>query len=250
MVSAIARELQFRANFFAKIVQNALWVCFYAVVLLVVFANTKSVAGWNQGDAFVLAGTVVMLETLTRMFFNGLTELPEQVRRGSLDFIVTRPVDSQFWVSMRRFYFDQAGPFVAGCVMIWLGLRLAHVHPSGLNWLLWFVHVALAQAIFYSFNLILMTTSIWLVRVDNLFVLSEMATQIARNPLDIYNLGIRRLMLYALPLAFLGTVPARALLGQIDPRRILLAFFWAAAALVAARLFWRFATRSYTSASS
>jgi ABC-2 type transport system permease protein len=250
VTSAIARELQFRANFFAKIFQNVIWVGFYTVLLLVVYSKTKLVAGWTQGDSFVLSGTVVLLEVLSRAFFNGLNEIPEQVRKGTLDFVVTRPIDSQFWVSTRRFYFDQLGPALAGVAMVLVGLRLTGTHPSGLDWLLWGTQFLLAMAIFYSFQLMLMTISIWLIRVDNLFVLAETATQVARNPLQIYSGGVQQFLIYILPLGLLGTIPAQALLGRGNLLNLLTALVWAVVSLLGARAFWQYAARSYSSASS
>jgi ABC-2 type transport system permease protein len=53
-----------------------------------------------------------------------------------------------------------------------------------------------------------------------------------------------------LPVAFLATIPAKALLGKASGAFLLFAAAWAFAFFVLSRLFWRFALRHYTSASS
>ncbi|MGV3615877.1 MAG: ABC transporter permease [Fimbriimonas sp.] len=249
-VSSFARELEFRANFFAKVLQNVLWIFFFVAILFVVYRNTDSVAGWTRGDALILAATVFLMNAFANALFFSLSEIPSQVRMGTLDFVVTKPVDSQFWVSTRRFNFDQIGTLVAGVIMIAIGVSSAHLSPSPLQWLGYLTLVASALALFYAFNLALMTTGVWLVRVDNLWVLSESIVQVARYPLDIYGSGLQRLLTFAVPLGLLSTIPARQLVRGFDPSMVALGVGWAVASLLLSRAFWRFALRHYSSASS
>ena len=67
--SSLVRELEFRANFFAKIFQNLVWIFFFVMILLVVYGNTDSIAGWDRGDAFVLAATCFLMNALVMAFF-------------------------------------------------------------------------------------------------------------------------------------------------------------------------------------
>lgn len=248
--SSLSRELEFRANFFAKVAQNVVWVGFFFAILLVIYGNTNSIAGWNRGDALVLAATVFLMNAISSAFFMSLSEIPEQVRQGTLDFIVTKPIDSQFWISARRFNFDQIGTLIAGVGLIAWGVRVADVSPSPAQWLGYVLLVTCALVLFYSMNLLLMTTGIWLVKVDNLWVLSESVVQVARYPLDIYGTGLQRVFTFAVPLGFLSTIPARQLVRGSDFAMVGLGLVWATAAFLAARTFWRYAMKHYASASS
>jgi ABC-2 type transport system permease protein len=248
--SSLARELEFRANFFAKILQNLVWIGFFVLILLVVYRNTNQIAGWDKGDALVLGATVFVMNALSSAFFFSVTEIPQQVRMGALDFVVTKPVDSQFWVSARRFNFDQVGALLAGVVMILVGVHIGNIQTSPMQWAAYGVLVGCSLAIFYSLNLAMMTTGIWLVRVDNLFILTESLTQVARYPLDIFPSGLQRLLTYVVPIGLLATVPARTLVRGTDPPMVALSLVWAGVALVLSRWFWGFALRHYSSASS
>lgn len=250
VVSSLVRELEFKANFIAKIIQNTLWISFFVLIVMVVYRNTNSVAGWGRGDALILAATLFLMTGLNSAFFFSLTDIPQQVRLGTLDFVITKPVDSQFWVSMRRFNFDQVGTLLAGALMMLSGFSNAHSYPSPAQWGAYFLLVGCALAMFYSFNLALMTTGIWLVRVDNLWVLGETVTGLARYPLDIFPSVVQRAFTYFLPLAFLATIPARQLLIGVDGKMIGLGLLWAILSLLLSRAFWRLAARQYTSASS
>jgi ABC-2 type transport system permease protein len=248
--SSFARELEFRANFFAKIAQNCVWVFFFVMVLLVIYRNTTSVAGWSRGDAFVLVATCSLMNALVTAFFSSLQEIPQQVRQGTLDFVITKPVDTQFWISTRKFNFDQVGTLVASLVMFWYGVSTDHLHPTAAQFLAYWLLVGASVAIFYSFYLLLMTLGIWLVRVDNLWVLGESVLQVARNPLDIYAVPVQRFFTFVLPLAFVATIPAKELVRGFDLNLLLLGCFWGLISFIITRWFWNFALRHYASASS
>lgn len=250
LASSFARELEFRANFFAKVVQNIVWCGFFVMMLLVVYSRTDDVAGWNRADGMVLAAVCFLMNAVTMATTFSLMEIPQMVRMGTLDFVLTKPVDSQFWVSGRKFNFDQIGTILAGVAMLIIGIVPGDGLPSLLDWFGFSVLFVCSVLLFYSFNLFLMTLGIWWVRVDNLWVLGESVMQIARYPVDIYGATMQRVFLYIVPLAFVATVPSQQLVRGFDGASVALGVVWTSATLVAARLFWRRALRSYSSASS
>lgn len=249
-VTSFARELEFRANFFAKILQNATWIVFFILILLVVYRNTDSVAGWSRGDSFVLAATIFIMTSIGTAIFMSIMEIPQHVRQGTLDFIVTKPIDSQFWISTRKFNFDKIGTLVAGIAMMIVGLTQTNSQPGIAEWTAFIILLCASLAIYYSVSLMLMTTGIWLVRVDNLWVLTETMTEVARYPIDIYGSGIRGILTFVLPMAFIATIPASQLVRGVDWGMVGLGVGWALVFFILARAFWKFAMRSYTSASS
>jgi ABC-2 type transport system permease protein len=249
-VSSFVRELQFKANFLAQIAQQLVWVSFFLLMLLVVYSRTDRVAGWSKGDALVLAATLFFVEGLWRGGFVSLMEFPQQVRMGTLDFVLTKPVDAQFWVSMRRFKMDQIGSILGGVAMIIWGVASSGLHPSLAQWAAYVILIPCSLAIVYALNVCLMTLAIWFVRVDNLWVLGETVLMSVRYPIDIFGPSLARIMTFYVPLALIATIPARQLTKGFEATSILLGLVWGAIALVVTRVFFRFALRSYGSASS
>lgn len=250
IATSIVRELEFRANFVAKVLQNVVWLAFFVMILLVIYSNTSAVGGWGRGESFILAATIFVMTAFVNGFFFSLLEIPQQVRQGTLDFVVTKPVDSQFWISTRKFNFDQIGTLVAGLGLIGYGIYSSGLNPSPLQWMLYTVLLVASIVLFYSVNLILMATGIWFVRVDNLWILGENITQIARFPLEIYGVFLQRFFVFAVPLGFLAYVPTQQLVRGSDLVMTSVGVLWAALSLFAARWFWRFALKHYSSASS
>jgi len=249
--TSLVREMEFRANFWAKVFYNLLWLGFFLVTLKIIFRHTDSIAGWNEAEALVLASTLYLIDALiSTLFYFGLSELPALVRQGTLDFVLFKPVDAQFWLSLRRINLDQLGSLVVAVLLgIYALLQLGYIPPL-VNVLLYLSMVLTGVLIFYSFHFMMMTLSIWLVRVENLWVLSDVFAQLGRFPTDVFDRVLRRVFTYVLPIAFLATIPAKALLGKASAVFLGFAVAWAFVFFVAGRLLWKFALRSYTSASS
>jgi ABC-2 type transport system permease protein len=95
-----------------------------------------------------------------------------------------------------------------------------------------------------------MTLSFWLVRIDNLSALTDTVVFVGRYPPDIFPRVLNFGLTFVLPLAFIAAVPTKALLGTLGPGMVAAGLAIAAGFLLAAALFWRYAARAYTSASS
>ena len=192
--------------------------------------------------------TLFLVSAINNMFFHSLSEIPQHVRTGTLDFFLSKPVDSQFWVSVRRFNVGELGSFIAAIALLAYGLQGTAVSGAAVGG--YVVGVLCGVALYYAMNLMLMTLGIWLVRVDNLWVLTETISSVARYPLDMYGNVMRRFLVTWVPLGLLAYAPASMLVKGFDARLVLTSVAWAVAAVVGSRMFWRRATRSYSSASS
>ncbi len=89
----------------------------------VVFAKTSYVAGWNEtqylffvGCYFAMSGVVEM------MFLENLNEFSELVRTGDLDFLLLKPVDEQFLISLRKIDWGTAPNVPMGAAIMALSL--------------------------------------------------------------------------------------------------------------------------------
>jgi ABC-2 type transport system permease protein len=99
-----------------------------------------------------------------------------------------------------------------------------------------------------------MTLSFWLIRLDNLFVALDTVYSVGRTPIDVFRAwgsAPQFFLSYILPIAFFAAMPVKALFGRANSAHLIIAgpalavFFLSVSAL-----FWSYATRSYSSASS
>src|SRR5581483_10396018 len=104
--------------------------------------------------------------------------------------------------------------------------------------------------IVYSFWLVLATLCFWFVRVDNIEMIFWNLFEAGRYPMEVYPVWVRSLLTVVVPLAFVVTIPARALTGTLTSGWLWLALALAALSAGGSHLFWRVALRRYSGASS
>ena len=170
---------------------------------------------------------------------------------GTMDFVLTKPVPSLFYVSARYLSLDELGSLFGAFGVLGYSVWLLKLSPSPAQVVAWMVLVLLGLLTLYSIQLLLMTLSFWLIRLDNLSALTDTVVFVARYPPDIFPALLRFFTSYVIPLAFVAAIPASVLLGKraMVPS-LLLSFAVTASFLTLAAYFWGFATRAYTSASS
>jgi ABC-2 type transport system permease protein len=255
--NSIRQAVEFRANFFANLFANFGWMMSLLVFLEIIYRNTQSVAGWTKPMMLVLFGTYSAMRGVSNMlFYNNLSQLPNFIRTGTMDFILTKPVNSLFYTSLRYIGLDDLGQTIGGLVIVGYGsLILPTQHSASAATIAAFALMMVCSLVlFYSITLLMMTLSFWLVRLDNLMVLGDTVFSMARTPIEIFRQlgpGAYYLLTYVLPLAFIAALPVKALFGAPGTWPVLgEAILLAGLFFAGSSAFWRYATRAYSSASS
>jgi ABC-2 type transport system permease protein len=127
--------------------------------------------------------------------------------------------------------------------------RLGQV-PNITQILLFVLLVLAGLVLLYSFSLILQTTTLWLVNVDRADSLIQGLLETGRFPIQFYRGWLRGILTVVIPVAFMTTFPAQALLGRLELSTAAAAVGMALFLFLGSSAFWRFALRAYTGASA
>jgi ABC-2 type transport system permease protein len=248
--AAVAQQLEYRADLAAKTVMSAFWLAWAALGVSVYFRYTGNIGGWTYGEVLVVVGLFFALNGVRQAFLEpNLEALGEGVRRGTLDHVLTRPVDSQVLVSLRHVDMHNLVDPVLGLVLVAIGVRLTGrgVTPGGVAAFLLLLLAALV--LLYALVLCLMCLAVLLVGADELSTVSFSVIELSRFPVQAYRQPLQTLLV-VVPVALLTTVPAQALLGRLDPVWLIASPLAATGALVAASVGWHRVLRRYTGASA
>ncbi len=245
-----AEELQYRGNFVASLLGTAFWLLTALLTLGLFFSHATRLGGWSYWQVVVLLGVFNALAGLVEAIFRpGIGQLASAVRTGSLDLVLTRPVDAQLYTTFRRLDVWRFADVIAGLAIAGYAAWRASGHaPSVVQIAAFGITFIAAAALVYALWLTLMSAAFWFVAVENLSVLFDSVYEAARYPVSAYPGALRILFVYLLPIAWTTTVPAAALTGQYPPRIALIAVLVAAIALGLTRWLWSSALRRYTSA--
>jgi ABC-2 type transport system permease protein len=174
----------------------------------------------------------------------------EHVREGTLDFILLKPVSSQFMVSFRHFQTVQTLQVLLGLGVVVAGLSRLASDVTPASALAFAVTLACGFVLVYALLLFLSTLAFWFVRVDNLLAIFWAFIDAGRFPTDIYPGWLRLTMSTVIPVGIAVTIPAKAIAGLVDLQTLGLILLATVVAWVVSRAFWQRGLRSYTGASA
>ena len=170
----------------------------------------------------MVLGIYTLLDGLTSTLLQpNLGALVTHVQKGTLDFVLLKPVDSQFWLSLRSFSPWGLPGVAVGLVLMIVGMVRAGTTPTPLGLALGVLVLVAASLLLYSLWFVLAATSIWFVKVWNATEVLRATLVAGRYPISAYPAGLRVLFTFVLPVAFLTTVPAEALLGKASAPAVL-----------------------------
>ncbi len=115
--------LEYRLNFALEIMQMIVVAGTSVAAVLILFSYTTVMNGWTLGQMIVLLGVYYMVQGAEELVLQpSMERFMEHVREGTLDFVLLKPVSSQFMVSFRHFQTVQTLQVVLGLSITVLGV--------------------------------------------------------------------------------------------------------------------------------
>src|ERR1700682_4900167 len=251
--NSLIRELSFKANFILWMIVEVLWFCGQIVFFSIIFGQVDRIGDWSKWEVILLVGTHQMIAQLFQaFFFVNVSNIPELVRTGRLDSLLVLPIDSQFAVSTKQFGLDSVLNAILGGIVVIVALTKLQIMP-GLGMIaLYLVALGFGVAVHYSIMLTLAAISFWVVRAQGLVYGYFNFLHIARYPDVIFPQIFRFIFGWIIPVIIIANIPARLLIKPLGQPLLLMAHLAIASLIVfsLSRVFWRFALRHYSSASS
>ncbi len=247
----IYNELAYRANFFVQVLQALLQLGVTLAGLAIVYAHTDDLGGWSAPQLRALIGVYLLVGGAINLVIRpSMQRLMEDVRRGTLDFALTKPEDAQLLISIRQIEIWRLIDVLLGAGVLVYALSELHASLRSADVALFAATLLCGGAIVYSFWLMLATLTFWFVRMENVLVIFQSMYQAGRWPLSLYPQWLRLTLTFLVPVAFAVTVPAEALIGRLSTEMLWGAVALAAAMLLVSRWFWTIGIRRYSGASA
>ncbi len=247
--AAFAAELEYRINFVLATLTSLGNLAGSLFGLFLFYRTGYTFQGWSWAEALVVLGIFTLLQGFSSTFLApNLNSIVKLVQQGTLDFVLLKPISSQFWLSIHTISPWGIPDIVFGGGLIFYAGNQLNVQFN--DYLLSAIPLIFGLASLYSLWFMLGATSIWFVKIYNVTEVLRGLLEAGRYPMVAYPTAYRFFFTFVVPVAFLTTVPAEAMLGRVQLGWIVGAAFLAIALLFIARSFWGYALRFYTSASS
>ena len=249
--SSLLASLEYRANFAGALfisLLDALWAVGGALLF---YTHRDTIGGWRFHEALIVIGMFFIASGFVDAVMQpNVRDVIEAVRSGTMDYTLLRPVNAMFHATLRRFRFEKLSSLLVGAALIGYALAQLRLWPGLERWLVFSLLGLAAVALLYALMAVLAALCFWVVDVANVDELVLGVLEVARFPAQAFPEPLRGVISFILPIAFISTAPAEALLGRLTPSLAICGVAFAAVALWLSAWAWRRAVASYTSASS
>jgi len=249
--TSLASELEYKTNILLDLITAILSLIGSIFLLSIFFQNSGSIGGWKFEEALIIQGIYTILNGITNTWFNpNLTEIVKHIREGTLDFVLLKPIDSQFFISLKKINPSGFLEIMLGFCLLLFCIRINQININLSFLLLFLITIICSISILYSLWFFISTTTIWFVKTWNATEVLRSFLYIGRFPLNSFSFSLRIFFSVFIPIAFLTTIPSEVFQGLSQLWKILLEVTVSIVFTFTSRKFWLFALRFYTSASS
>jgi len=247
----VLNELQYRSNFFLQILQTVLMTTNGVLIVALVYSKVDELNGWRRPELLAAIGVFTIVGGIMRAFIQpAVTHMIDDVQEGTFDFVLTKPVDAQLLMSVRRVEIWQLADVIVGIVIIAVA---APSLPAGLGIgeILSFLALLGAGAVIaYAMWVAIACAVFWVVKLpylDNFFFYIARAAQF---PISIYPTWLRVGLTTLVPLGIAISAPAQAITSRLTWTTVASAVAVMIAFVVLSRTLWKRGLRKYTGASA
>ncbi len=249
--TSLASEMEYKVNIIIDFLTAVLSLIGSIFLLTIFFQNADKIGGWSFEQALIIQGIYTILNGITNTWLNpNLTEIVKYIREGTLDFVLLKPVDSQFFISFKKINPSGCLEILLGFVLLLYCIKVNQININLVFLLLSLITILCSVSILYSLWFLISTTTIWFVKTWNATEVLRSFLYIGRFPLNSFSFSLRIFFSIFIPIAFITTVPSEVFLGLAPIWKIFLEIIVSAIFLIVSRRFWLFALKYYTSASS
>ena len=249
--TSLASELEYQTNILIDLITAILSLIGSIFLLSIFFQNNASIGGWGFEQALIIQGIYTILNGVTNTWFNpNLTEIVKHIREGTLDFVLLKPIDSQFFISLKKINPSGFLEILLGFCLLLYCIKINQINLN-INFLsLSLITLICSFCILYSLWFFISTTTIWFGKTWNATEVLRAFLYIGRFPLNSFSFSLRIFFSNFIPIAFITTIPSEVFLGLSQLWKIVLEVFVSIVFMFTSRKFWLFALRFYSSASS
>jgi ABC-2 type transport system permease protein len=247
--TSLASEMEYRANFVTASLYALGQMAGTLLTINILYSKNYRFAGWSRDESYLVVALFSLLDGITSSALSpNLSRIVQHVQRGTMDFILLKPLDAQMQLSTRNLTpWGFPNMVFAVALVAYAGPRIPlawYAYPLGV------VSVGLSILILYSLWFMVAATTIWFTKIWNATEVLRSFTEAGKYPVTAYHPAVGFFLTFILPIAFLTTIPAELMRHPEAPRFLLIEALLAAGLLIISRLFWKWALRFYTSASS
>lgn len=251
LATTLQQNMEYRWNFFIELFYGPAYVFVMYATLRIAYYQTPTLAGWNQAEGMLLFAVFHFIYTTSFMLF--ITPIRDLlwrgIRQGTLDFYMTKPLNTQFMATFYPPGTDQIA-LILGIAVFFI-LQLVQQSPFSTLAIVAFIASFIAGFVTLYASLVFYASfGFYLTRAQQIFELYNKASDYAQYPVALFPQAIAAFFFTIVPSAFYSYIPAAILLEKVSLWWSPISVLVAISIFVLSRKTWQRGIRAYSSASS
>lgn len=251
--TSIKQEVAYRANFWVNLMYSLLNLGTGVLGIVVLFGQVDSVKGWTLPSTLAILGVYLTLSALNQLFISPsldrLAGMDGEIWTGQFDYVVLRPLNTQFLASFRYWRPFALVDLLLGAGVLVASVSLLHETMSAGRIALFLLALCIGLVTLYAVLLVFSALVFWSPGFLFGWVFSGIY-QMARYPVNLYPEWLRFVLTWIVPVGVMTTLPAQILTSGAAPDWLLGGAALSAGLFAAASLLFHTGLRRYASASS
>lgn len=211
-------RLAYRLDLVVKFITDLFSQSFNLVFIIVVFAHTKQLGGWNQAEVVFIYGYFLLPWAIFGTFFNLWSFNDRYIIKGELDRVLTRPVHSLLQIIMESMTPESLIGVITGLAVMGYGASQLDLEWAWFDPLLMILFVLGGVLVYGGIFIALTSISLYTDSKTDIQPIVFNVSNYGRYPVNIYNRIVQFVLTWILPFAFVGFYPASFLLDRGDWR--------------------------------
>ncbi len=216
--------------------------------LSVIKTAVQTFSGYTPEQVVVFFLTYQFLDTLAQMFYRGVYTFSRKVSSGDLDFYLSKPIQPLFRIMTGEPDFIDVIFFIPTTLISIYLIRDFLVQASPAALFVYGVLLINGFLIATAFHILILCLGVITVQVDNAVMLYRDINTMTRFPATIYPELVRTVLLFAIPVGLMNTIPAQVLIGKPLSVAVWLTCAIGVGFLLLSLRIWNWAIKRYTGA--
>ena len=203
--NTLSRDMEYKTNFIFEIFIDAIYYGSLFFFFEVIFQFTDQLGDFNQDAVVIFLITMYIADSLYNFFLGGnVFEVNNNVKSGDLDFILLKPINSQFFISCR---YVNTHALISLLILSILLINLTYIYHQNSfimsNYIFFIPSLIFGMFIFYSFEFMIASLSFWFRNFSYAGWLAGELLKYSRRPDSIYKQWLRKTLYTIFPMAMI-----------------------------------------------
>ncbi len=243
---SLFKAMTYRMDIIFGLLSSIIWLGVPIIFFKVVYLNVDQIAGWTFNETILLVGVYTLIDGLMMAcLVSSMPSLEHDIREGTLDTILLKPINSQLYYLLHSVDFTQLLNSILGLIVIIYAVR--NLYFSLFQIVCFIISCLFGCVLYYSLWFLWTISTFWFPTNFGRSDLFLSMIQISRYPSSIYK-GVGQILFnFILPFGMIAA-PAAIVLLRKNFMILLIQLIVVIIFIALDVIFWKLGIRKYDGA--